>query len=172
MFRALYDAVIGFVSAHQSWAALVVLLLAFGESLAFISVLIPGTTVLFGIGGLIGVAGLPFWPLWAAAVAGAIAGDYGSYWLGRCLERKVATMWPISRSPGTLAGAEAVFRRWGIPGVVIGRLCGPLRGTIALVAGICGMRHWVFLSADIAAALVWATGVLAPGAAAMRWLLS
>ena len=43
---------ISFVRDHQTWAAPIVLLLAFGESLAFISLLIPAWGVLVAIGAL------------------------------------------------------------------------------------------------------------------------
>ena len=57
--RALAD----FVRDHQVWASPIVLLLAFGESLAFISLLIPAWGALVAIGALIGVSGMSFWPL-------------------------------------------------------------------------------------------------------------
>ena len=76
------DGVVGFVQEHKGWAAPVILLLAFGESLALVSLLFPATVILFGIGALIGAGGLEFWPLWAAAAVGAALGDYASYWLG------------------------------------------------------------------------------------------
>ena len=50
-------AMAGFVRDHQAWAAPIVLLLAFGESLAFISLLIPAWGALVAIGALIGASG-------------------------------------------------------------------------------------------------------------------
>src|SRR6267142_1922620 len=55
-----------FVRDHQAWAAPIVLLLAFGESLAFKSLLIPAWGALVAIGALIGVSGISFWPVWLA----------------------------------------------------------------------------------------------------------
>ena len=43
-----------FVRVHEAWAAPVVFALAFGESLAFISLLLPAWAALVGIGVLIG----------------------------------------------------------------------------------------------------------------------
>ena len=48
-----------FVRDHQAWAAPIVLVLAFGESLAFISLLIPAWGALVAIGALIGASGIP-----------------------------------------------------------------------------------------------------------------
>src|SRR5260370_32922730 len=65
--RALAD----FVRDHQAWAAPIVLVLAFGESLAFISLLIPAWGALVAIGTLIGASGSSSSPGWLAGGAGA-----------------------------------------------------------------------------------------------------
>lgn len=62
-------ATIDFVREHETWAMPIVFILAFGESLAFISLLLPATVILLGLGALIGESGISFWPIWAAAVA-------------------------------------------------------------------------------------------------------
>ncbi len=46
--------IVEFVHLHEAWAAPIVFALAFGESLAFISLLIPAWGALVGIGYLIG----------------------------------------------------------------------------------------------------------------------
>src|ERR1700738_2609604 len=89
--RAMTD----FVRDHQAWAAPIVLLLAFGESLAFISLLIPAWGALVAIGALIGASGISFWPVWLAGGLGAALGDWVSYWFGFKFQEEVAQMWPL-----------------------------------------------------------------------------
>ena len=84
-----------FVRDHQTWAAPIVLVLAFGESLAFISLLIPAWGALVAIGALIGASGIPFWPVWIAGGIGAALGDWVSYWFGFRYKEQVAQMWPL-----------------------------------------------------------------------------
>ena len=67
-----------FVRDHQAWAAPIVLVLAFGESLAFISLLIPAWGALVAIGALIGASGISFWPIWVSASIGAAVGDWAT----------------------------------------------------------------------------------------------
>jgi membrane protein DedA with SNARE-associated domain len=164
------QATVAFVRAHEVWGAPLVLLLAFGESLAFISLLLPATVILFGVGALIGSSGIAFWPLWAAAALGAALGDWFSFWIGLKLKGKVAHVWPLSRQPDLIPRGHRFFERWGGLGVFMGRFLGPLRASIPLVAGICGMRVATFQVANIASALVWATGILGPGAFGLKWL--
>jgi membrane protein DedA with SNARE-associated domain len=167
----LHDGVVSFVQSHRDWAPLVICLLSFGESLAFVSLVVPATVILVGIGGLIGASGVPFWPNWVAAALGAFLGDWLSFWLGRHYSLAIASMWPLSRRPALLRRGAAFFHRWGTPGIFLGRFFGPLRSIVPLTAGICGMRWLPFQIANIASALIWAAGVLLPGSLAAHLLL-
>src|SRR5262245_62608975 len=95
-------AVVEFVRANQAWAPFIVGALAFGESLAFISLLLPATVALVGIGALVGASGIAFFPIWLGATVGAALGDWLSYWLGVKFEDPVAKVWPLSRYPDLL----------------------------------------------------------------------
>ena len=115
--RALVD----FVRDNQAWAAPIVLVLAFGESLAFISLLVPAWGALVAIGALIGVSGISFWPVWLAGGIGAALGDWVSYWFGYKYKEHVAEMWPLSRYPEILPRGEAFVQKWGVPSIFIRR---------------------------------------------------
>lgn len=159
-----------FVRQHQVWAIPIVFLLAFGESLAFLSLLLPATIILLGLGALIGEAGIPFWPIYFAAVAGGFFGDWLSYWVGDHYQQRVYGLWPFTRHPAMLARGHVFFARWGIAGVFLGRFFGPLRAVVPLVAGLCGMSRLGFQLANLLSAALWAFGLLAPGAFGLRWL--
>ena len=61
------------------------------------------------------------------------------------------------------------FERWGVLGVFGGRFLGPLRATIPLVAGMGGMPMLRFQIANVTSALLWAAGLLFPGAFGVAW---
>lgn len=162
--------VLDFVREHQSWAAPVAFVLAFAESLAFLSLLIPAWGMLVAIGALIGASGINFWPIWLAAAAGAAAGDWLSYWFGHKFKSQIEHMWPLSQFPDALAAAERFVQKWGIPSIFIGRFSGPLRATVPLVAGVSEMPYWQFQFANVASALLWAAVLLAPGMFGVKML--
>lgn len=166
--------VVGFVKDHQVWAAPIVFALAFGESLAFISLLVPAWGALVGIGALIGASGISFWPVWVAGAIGAALGDWVSYWVGFTFKDRVAQMWPLSRYPAVLPRAEKFVKSWGVPSIFIGRFFGPLRAAVPLAAGIFEMDYWRFQAANFTSAFVWAATLLLFGDAvshliAMFW---
>jgi membrane protein DedA with SNARE-associated domain len=162
-----------FVRVHEQWAAPVVFALAFGESLAFISLLIPAWAALVGIGALIGSGGLNFWPVWVAGAIGAALGDWLSYWIGIKLGPPVAHIWPLSRHPELLPKGEAFVKRWGVLAIFIGRFFGPLRASVPLVAGIFRMPFWPFQTANFTSAFLWSAVLLTTGdmaAKVVKWI--
>jgi membrane protein DedA with SNARE-associated domain len=162
-----------FVRTHQVWAPWIVFALAFGESLAFVSLVLPAWLALITIGGFIMGGGLNFWPIWIAAAAGAALGDWLSYWIGRKLGPAVQHVWPLSRHPDLFVKGEAFMRRWGSAGIFIGRFFGPLRAVVPLIAGIFEMPFWRFQVANVTSALVWAAVLLTIGdfaGKAIAWL--
>ena len=131
------DVALDIVRQHQSWAAPVCFLLAFAESLAFVSLIVPSSVILIGIGGVIAYTDLSFTELFVATGIGAALGDWLSYWVGLTFKDRLATLWPFTRHPDLLARGQRFFERWGAAGVFLGRFLGPVRATVPLVAGMC-----------------------------------
>jgi len=172
-FHAYAHDTVVFVRGHAEWAAPIVFGLAFCESLAFISLLIPAWAVLVAMGALIKTGGLSFWPVWVAGSLGAALGDWLSYWIGLKLEYSVQHIWPLSRHPDLIPRGERFVKRWGILGIFIGRFFGPLRASVPLVAGIFEMPYWRFQFANVTSAFVWAAVLLTVGdgiSYVVKWL--
>jgi membrane protein DedA with SNARE-associated domain len=163
-------AALAFVHEHRAWAGPVVFVFAFCESVAFLSLLVPATIILLGLGALIGENGLDLWTVWLAATAGAFFGDWLSYWFGRKFKHRVAEIWPLTRFPGLIPRGEQFFRTYGIPGLFVGRFFGPLRAALPLTAGICAMPLLRFQATNIASAFIWSGAMLAPGAVGAHFL--
>src|SRR6202171_4141271 len=152
--------VVVFVRSNEHWAVPGVFLLAFGESLAFISLLIPAWGALVALGAFFAASGINIWPIWVSASLGAAFGDWLSYWVGLKLEHSAANIWPLSRHPDLIPKGEIFMKKWGIPGIFIGRFFGPLRASVPLIAGIFGMPYWRFQIANWVSALVWSAALL------------
>lgn len=159
-----------FVRAHEAWAAPMVFALAFAESMAVISLLVPAWGALVAIGALMGASGGSFWPIWIAGGLGAALGDWLSYWIGGRFHDRIGGWWPMSKYPDMLPRAEAFMKKWGVIGIVIARFSGPLRATAPLVAGIVAMPIVPFQLANFASALLWSAVLLAPGMLGVKML--
>jgi len=140
-----------------------VFLVACGESLAVVGLIVPGALLMVGFGALIGLDYLAFGPTVIAAILGAITGDGISYWLGVKYNRNLANIWPFSRYPDLLNRGELFFQRHGGKSVLLGRFVGPLRPIIPAIAGMLRMPMRQFLLINIFSALLWAPLYLLPG---------
>jgi len=169
---AYFEQSLTFIEQHRAWAGVIYGLMAFGESMVVIGVLIPATTVMVGAGALVGAGTLPFVDLWIGGAIGAALGDSLSFWVGRRLGPAAHRLWPFSRHPEMLEAASRLFARWGWLAVVIGRFIGPLRASVPTFAGIAEMRPMVFQLANIGSAIAWIPVLIFPGSAgAWAWRL-
>ncbi|MET0095115.1 MAG: DedA family protein, partial [Sedimenticola sp.] len=151
------------VSLHPLWSGAVIFLVAMSESLAIVGLIVPGVVIMFGIGALIAAGAIDFAAAMAWAVAGAVAGDGLSFWLGYHYRERLTGIWPFTRYPTSLDQGIAFFDRYGGKSVAFGRFFGPVRAIIPLVAGMMGMQPWRFVVANVLSALVWAPAYLLPG---------
>lgn len=160
-----FNHLVGLLSAHAKWAGPAMFVVSFGESLAFLSLFFPGTTLLLAAGTLVPSGVLPVAPVLVGAIAGAVAGDGVSYWVGRRFGYTVSRVWPFTRHPRLLPTGVSFFAKHGDVSVFIGRFFGPVRAVVPLVAGVLRMRPVRFWIANIGSALIWAPALLLPGVA-------
>ncbi|WP_295588340.1 VTT domain-containing protein [uncultured Lamprocystis sp.] len=151
------------VGSHPEWAYVTVFLIAMGESMAVIGVVVPGVISLIGTGALIATGAIAFWPAFIAATAGGIAGDGVSYSLGRHFNQHIRELWPFSRYPQQLEWGVAFFDRYGGWSVALGRFAGPGRAIIPLVAGMMRMPPRRFYFANVTSAAAQTLAFFIPG---------
>lgn len=157
------NAIVEFVRENEAWALPMIFLLSLGESLAFLSLLLPATVILFGISSLMAAAGLGydtiFW-IWFSASAGGAIGYAISYWVGWYFKDNLESMWPFSTNPEMLSGSRRFFDSYGAWAVFFGHFFGPVRAFIPVVAGTLAMRQIPFQIANVTSVMIWAFGVL------------
>ena len=159
----LFQQLLAWVSQNPGWSYSVIFLVAMAESLAIVGLVVPGVVIMFGIGALIASGAIAFWPAMGWAVAGAVAGDGLSFWLGHHYREQLTSTWPFSRHPQSLQRGVEFFERYGGKSVALGRFFGPIRAVIPLVAGMMGMAPLRFVAANVLSALAWAPLYLLPG---------
>jgi len=156
---------LNWIAQHPHWALAGVFLVASGESLAVVGLVMPGAAVMVAAGALVALGALEFWPTLLAAVAGAVAGDGISYWLGRHYRDRLRSVWPFRGHLERLSRGENFFRRHGAKSILFGRFVGPVRPIVPAVAGMLGMRPALFYAVNVLSAFAWAPAYLLPGMA-------
>ncbi|MFZ3185942.1 MAG: bifunctional DedA family/phosphatase PAP2 family protein [Pseudomonas sp.] len=170
-----FDSLTGWLGAHPEWLGLALFLVACGECLALVGILVPGTILLFGVGVLAGGGVLTLGETLLLAYSGGLLGDLLSYALGRRFQQRIRRL-PLLRShPQWLDSAEAYMQRYGIGSLLVGRFIGPLRPLLPMVAGMLKMPLARFSAVSVLAGAGWSVAYLVPGwatGAAMRLPLS
>src|SRR2546421_10039875 len=95
-----FERLVDFVGTYPHLSFLAVFLLALSEAVPVIGTVVPGSSLIIAISALATAANITPWGLLIAAVAGAIAGDGFSFWLGHRYRRQILRGWPLNRFPG------------------------------------------------------------------------
>lgn len=151
------------LAGHPAWTLTVVFLAAFLEAIAVIGTFIPGSTAMFLAGALAGTGSLSLVWVFLWAIAGAIAGDGMSFWIGSRYKDRIVKLWPFSTHPQILEAGHRFFQKHGAKGVVFARFIGPLRAIVPVVAGMLGMTPLRFFAMNVLSALLWAPAHILPG---------
>ena len=59
---------LNWVSANPAWSGVIIFLISLVESLVLVGLLVPGIFILFGIGALVGLGVMDFWPVWIGLI--------------------------------------------------------------------------------------------------------
>jgi len=149
---------------HPGWVIVLGFALAFLEALAVVGVVVPGILLLFLLGAMVGWDAPLLLALGVAVMAGAVAGDGASFWLGRRYRDGLGKRWPFTTRGHWLDLGEQFFLRHGGKSIFIARFIGPLRPVVPLVAGSMGMPVRTFVPRMLIACALWAPVMLLPGA--------
>jgi membrane protein DedA with SNARE-associated domain/membrane-associated phospholipid phosphatase len=155
-----------FIGLHPTLATAAAFLVSAGEALPIIGLFSPSTVVLVGIGGLVGLGKVSFWPVFIATILGATIGDATSYWAGRIYKERLVEIWPFSRHHELLAVTHRHFAVHGGKSIVIGRFVPGIKPVVSGVAGMMGMGVFRFTVLNLLSAIVWAAVHILPGVSA------
>lgn len=157
--EAILGHIVDFVTANAAWAPYLAFVFAFGETLAFLSILIPSTAILVAVGGLVATGSLQLLPIWIGASLGALLGSTLSWWLGRHYGPAMMNVWPLNKDPDRVERSQEAFAKWGPGAVFVGHFFGPLRSIVFIAAGVATMRGLRFQLANVPGALIWAYAI-------------
>lgn len=155
----LVQSAVEFLERNQAWAPYIAFLFALAETTAFLSILIPSTAILVGVGALVATGAIDFFPLWLGASTGALIGSSFSWWLGHRYGDAMLAMRPLRDHPELVERTRDSFRRYGPVTILIGHFVGPLRPVVFLFAGISRMTFLRFQIYNVVGALAWAWAI-------------
>src|SRR2546428_2874981 len=139
--------------------------LFFLVALESLGIPLPGETALLTAAALAALGHLSIYAVVATAVAAAVIGDNGGYWIGRkggiALVRRYGRFLHLNEAH--LERARRFFGRHGPPTVFMGRFIALLRTWAAVLAGAARMPYGRFMLYNALGAVCWAGAVGALG---------
>jgi undecaprenyl-diphosphatase len=148
-----------------AWTYLLVAVMAFLETGAFVGLLAPGETVML-VGGLVAGQGeINVVRLIGIAWTAAVAGDVTSFVLGRRLGRGFLVRHgpKVSITEERLEKVEGFFDRHGGKAILFGRFVGLVRAIAPFLAGSSGLPFRRFLPYDVIGAGLWSSSLILLG---------
>ncbi|HEU4657003.1 MAG TPA: DedA family protein, partial [Capillimicrobium sp.] len=141
------------------WTYLLVGVMAFLETGAFVGLVAPGETTILVGGVVAGQGEINLLALIALVWTCAVAGDVTSFLLGRRLGRGFLERHgpKVKITPERLLMVERFFDRHGGKAVLIGRFVGLIRAVAPFIAGSSRMPLRRFLPYDVIGAGLWGT---------------
>jgi membrane-associated protein len=150
------------LSTLGNWAPWVAAAIIFAECGLLVGFFLPGDTLLFTIGLLVGtgVVGLPLWAACGLLAVAALVGNMVGYEIGRAVGPAI-----FHREDSALFKhenvdrASAFFERWGAPAITLARFVPIVRTFITVVAGVARMDRRRYFFFSTLGAVIWAGGV-------------
>jgi undecaprenyl-diphosphatase len=141
------------------WTYLLVAVMAFLETGAFVGLLAPGETVILVGGVVAGQGQIDIVVLIAIIWACAVAGDMTSFFIGRRLGRAFLVRHgpKVQITEPRIKQTEAFFDKHGGKAIFLGRFVGLIRAIAPFLAGSSGMPLRRFAPYDILGAGLWGT---------------
>lgn len=140
------------------WSYLLVFVAAFLESIVFLGLAVPGTILMLFFGFLSSEGLFNLYWLIGLAVAGSLAGDLFSFWMGKrdysiFSKNNRIVRYVLKRN--YLQKGEQFFQNHGGKSIFLGRFVGPFRPIIPFVAGVAKMPTKKFIFWNLLGAVSW-----------------
>ncbi len=133
--------------------------IVFLESGVFFGFFLPGASMLFTAGLLASQGFFSPWILIPLVTIAAILGDNVGYWFGKKIGAPLLERNTRFFKHEYLIQARDFYERHGVLAVVLARFIPIVRTFAPIVAGMAEMHYRLFLTYNIAGALLWGAGV-------------
>ncbi|CAL4319167.1 DedA family protein [Buchnera aphidicola] len=152
--------------SHQSLISfcIIVMIISFCESLAFIGLFLPGIIIMSAIGAIIANAHNKFYPAWICSSIGCLLGDWISYFIGRKFKKWIYTFQIFKRNSYIIEKIQQTLYKYSISTIFFGKLIGFTRPIIPIISGMLKIPFFKkFFWPNLFSCIIWPLLYLMPG---------
>lgn len=125
------------------------------SGLPLIGSIFPLSAFQFGLSALGIKLGLNIFQILGILAPSLVLGDFIGYMCGYYFNTKIMSWRFFRKRKKWFEHSETIFQKYGGIAIIIGRISGPLRAVIPIIAGVFNIGRLRFLLFDIIAALLW-----------------
>ncbi len=145
------------------WVYLLLFLIVFCETGLVVTPFLPGDSLLFAGGTLVGAGMLDYTALCAVLLGAAVIGDAVNFRIGKWIGPPVFEKNYRLLKKEHLHEAHAFYERHGGKAIILARFIPIIRTFAPFVAGVAGMHQGRFLLFNVTGALIWVLGIVSAG---------
>ncbi|MDL2269446.1 VTT domain-containing protein [Desulfosarcina sp. OttesenSCG-928-A07] len=149
--------------SYGHWIYLILFIIVFCETGLVITPFLPGDSLLFAGGTLVGAGMLGYFPLVGTLLAAAVIGDAVNFHIGKFIGPPVFEKNYRFLKQTYLASAQAFYGKHGGKAIILARFIPIIRTFVPFVAGVASMDPRRFLFFNIVGALIWVFGIVTAG---------
>ncbi len=138
-------------------------LIVFCETGLVVTPFLPGDSLLFAGGALVGAGMLGYLPLTATLLAAAILGDAVNFRIGKYIGPPIFEKNYRWLKRKHLEQAHAFYEKHGGKAIILARFVPIVRTFAPFVAGVAGMHQGRFLCFNVVGALIWVFSLVTAG---------
>lgn len=143
------------VSQYGTYVYMVLFIIVFCETGLVVTPFLPGDSLLFAGGTLVGLGMMDYWPLVGTLLSAAVLGDAVNYSIGKHIGPPVFERNYRFLKKEHLLKAQGFYERHGGKAIILARFIPIVRTFAPFVAGVASMCARRFLFFNITGALLW-----------------
>jgi membrane protein DedA with SNARE-associated domain len=148
---------------HSLYVYLLIFLISFSESFAFIGLVVPGAAFAVSSGFLAYKGYFSIYMLIIYAIFGAVLADIASFYLGTYSFDKFKKSKLYGKYRAYFEYGVEFFKKYGALSIFFGRFIGVLRPIVPFVAGSLDMKKNLFFVWAIVSGILWGVAYIGAG---------
>jgi len=154
IFYQSVDGVSAFLAAHAVWSYAIMFWWSFFETLIGIGFFLYGELIFLPAAMLAGAGVFNIWLVSFFLIAGGVAGDSASFFIGRKVGKGIFKEENKFFSLTNYQKGEAFINKYGVKSVFFARLLGPMSWVTPFLSGIYRIKYLKFLAYNVAGVTV------------------
>ncbi|BBI01126.1 uncharacterized protein BUCNMO_111 [Buchnera aphidicola (Nipponaphis monzeni)] len=152
-----------FTTQSLEYSLIIIVIVSFLESFAFVGLLLPGIVLMTALGTLIGQEKVSFYPAWISGFIGCLLGDWISFYIGCVFKSWLHNLFFFKKHFIILKKIKKSLYYYSFLTIFIGRFIGPTRPLVPIISGMLQLPLKKFILPNILGCLFWPPVYFFPG---------